>query len=316
MDITDEKPDSGEESAPADKRMRKLPHNFLDTIWKWFFFACFKEFIKFVFPALYKAMDKRRKPEVVIGKVLPSGQPTDKGSRIADVVGTVLLREGEGPPVIVLVEQQGYSDKSFPLRVFQSVVNLQASRPDHDVIALGIFTGKFKIKGSYSKSRCGTTHTVEFETIHVPTRNIKTLREDPRLFARILHAAQVSKTKFVGEAERNALEVLRDMDQYPYNQKQRNIIIQFVQKIFNFDENKDRLTLEFIKEFYMGYVKSVKEFDLAYERENGIRIGRNKTLEEVVLRLIHHGQPVETIIMATELTKKEILAIAKEMENP
>jgi hypothetical protein len=296
--------------------MRKLPHNFLDSVWRVFFLTGFIEFLKYVFPALYKAMDKLREPEVLLGKVLLSGQPTDKGSRIADVVGTVFLREGKGQPVIVLVEQQGYHDKNFPLRVFQSVVNLQASWPDRDVIALGIFTDTFQIKGSYSKTRSRTTHTVKFKTIHVPSYNIEELREDPRLFARILHAAQVSTINFVSEAEKNALDVLRVMDQYTYNQKQRNIVIRFVQRIFNFEENNDQLIPKFIKEFYMDYIESVKEFELEFERENAIRIARNQTLDEVARRLYQLGEPMEKIIKVTDLTKEAILIATREMENP
>jgi hypothetical protein len=312
MAATDKKPDSSEKNAQADKRLIKLPHNLRDNVWKLFFLAGFIELLKFVFPALYKAMTKRRKPEIEIEKILLPGQPTDKGSRIADVVGTVFLRKGEGRPVIVLVEQQGHSDKNFPLRIFQSVVNLQASWPDRDVVALGIFSGKFQIKGSYSKTRSRTTHTVKFKTIHVPSYNIEELREDPRLFARILHAAQVSTTKFVDEAERNALEVLRVMDQYPYDQKQRHLVIKFVQRIFNFDNNKDKLTTEFIKEFYMDYVESVKELELAYDLE----AARLTTLFKVARVLLELGEPMDKIVKVTELSKKDILSIAKELKKP
>jgi hypothetical protein len=71
-----------------------------------------------------------------------------------------------------------------------------------------------------------------------------------------------------------------------------------------------------MKELYMDHIKSAKEFELAFEIENTIRIGYNQALREVTQRLLQLGKPMEMIIKVTKLKKREILAIAKEMDNP
>jgi hypothetical protein len=94
---------------------------------------------------LLKAMDQLRTPRIKTEKSLPPlSQDTDKGGRIADVVATAYMDGGRERPIIVLVEQQDYTDSTFDLRVFQSVINLQASYPDRDVTALAILTPEFK----------------------------------------------------------------------------------------------------------------------------------------------------------------------------
>jgi RNA processing factor Prp31 len=317
MASNDEKPVSGEKSPPADKLMASRPHNQRHIVISWSILHAFKFFLAMVKPDLLVAMDPQRPPNIVTEKhLLPIGQNTDKGSRIADVVATAYMEGGREHPIIVLVEQQDYKDSSFDLRVFQSAINLQASYPDRDVTALAIVTSEVNTDGFHSKTCYDTTISVKFNTFHLSDNLIEELRKDPRLFARIFHAILVSKGKKVQEAELNAMQVLEDMKLNGYDKKQRNFIIQFVNDIFNFDGNIDNLSTEFKKEFYMEYYSSVEEIDQAYKLRLACEEARDKARLDLIRKMLEKKVPMATIIDVTEWTKEDILAVAKEMENP
>jgi hypothetical protein len=312
MASNDEKPVSGEKSAPADKLMGPLPHNFRHIVISWAISRCFKHFLDKVKPDLLEAMDQMRTPRIETEKnLLPIGQNTDKGSRIADVVATAYMNDGREQPIIVLVEQQSYEDKYFDLRVFQSIINLQASRPECDVTALVIFTDEFQTGGSYSKTCYGTKISVKFDTIHLPTCGIEELRKDPHIFARIFHAILVSKDKKVWEAEMYARQVLEDMKLYKYDKEQCDFVTQFVKNIFNFGNNIDELSPKFREEFYMGCYTSVDEIDRAYE----LRMAREMGRLDMIRKMLEKKVPMETIVNVSEWTKEDILSVAEEMKN-
>jgi hypothetical protein len=105
------------------------------------------------------------------------------------------------------------------------------------------------------------------------------------------------------------------MKLYDYSKKQRDFVIKFVKDIFNFDNNIDNLTPKFKREFYMGYYSSVEEIDRAYELRLACEETLYKARFEFALSLLEQKVPMETIIKATKFSKKEILAIAKEMKK-
>jgi hypothetical protein len=178
MASNDEKPDSGEKSAPVGQGILHRPYKSLATAWRWGLGHDIPELFRILMPALFKELDQLRKSTIVPKEILfPFDQDTDKGVRVADIVATAYMNDGRERPVMVLVEQQGYSDPNFDLRVFQSIVNLQASHPDRDVTALVIFTGDFKTDGSYSKTCFGTKLSAKCRTIHLPTCGIEKLRK-------------------------------------------------------------------------------------------------------------------------------------------
>jgi hypothetical protein len=64
----------------------------------------------------------------------------------------------------------------------------------------------------------------------------------------------------------------------------------------------------------MGHIKSAKEFELEFERENAIRIGRNKGRLEIIRALFKHNMLMDKIIKDAKVTKEEIL-LAQALEN-
>jgi hypothetical protein len=312
MDVTDEKPDSGEKSAPAGQGILQRPYKSRAYAWRWGLGHDIIGLFRILMPALFKKMDQLRKPTIETEKyLLPHGKNTDKGVRVADIVAAVFMNGGRERPVMVLVEQQGHRASNFDLRVFQSIINLQASHPDRDVTALVIFTGKFQTSGSYTKTCFGTKLSVEYEPIHLSTYGIEKFRKDPSHLARIFEAGLLSEVKTIEEAEKNALQVLREMDRYRYDQEQQYHIIKSVKKLFCLDLNKDQLSKSFIEEFYMGYYESVKDFDLACEREEGRDEGRI----EMIRKMLENNIPMATIIKVSEFPKEDILTIAKMMKK-
>jgi hypothetical protein len=145
-----------------------------------------------------------------------------------------------------------------------------------------------------------------------PDLRYREVTKNPSHLARIFEAGLLSEVKTVREAERNALQVLREMDRYNYGQAQRYHIIKFVKKIFCLDLNKDQLSKSFIEEFYMGYYNSVKDFDLAFDREEA----RDEARLEMIRKMLENNVPMATIIKVSEWPEEDILTIAKMMKKP
>ena len=167
-------------------------HKWRDVAWKEALGGGARNAIEYFMPDLAADMDPSRDVTTIIGQELhPAGADSDKGMRSADVFLDVPLLGGENGNVALFIESQHEDDESFALRMFETYVRLREKRRVKTT-GLAIFTGNAKDVNTYFDSCYGFKVSVEYNTFHLPSKNLEELRRDKRPFARVALAGRLS----------------------------------------------------------------------------------------------------------------------------
>jgi hypothetical protein len=295
------------------------PHKWRDIAWKWALVDGARDAIEYFMPDLASDMDSSREVTGIRGMELPvKGSVSDKDMLISDVFLNVPVKGGEDWSVACLAEQQHADErgkkgkKGFAARMFDSWVQLRASRPVGRVTGFAIYTGGAKDVNSYTEICYGLEASLKFRTFHVPSCVLEELRDDKRPFARVMYAGRLSLESGDDLAlrEKYAWELLNTIDEEDYDKAQRKFIFEFVGRIFRLTDPKISKRL---KEAFKMITIPLSKYAEEIAKEEGMEEGMEKGMEEkafeVARKMLARKMPISDIVDITELNERDILSL-------
>ncbi|MDR3280660.1 MAG: hypothetical protein LBT23_09105 [Synergistaceae bacterium] len=257
-------------------------------------------------PDLATEMDTSKEVTSITGMELPmKGSGSDKGMLVSDVFLNVPVIGGEEWSVACFAEQQHASDSGFSERMFDSYIRLRASRPRGKTTGFAIYTGNSEDVKSYTETCYGFEVSIKYRTFHLPSYDVKELREDKRPFARVMYAGRLSlgTEDDIALREKYAWELLNTTTEREYDSTQRKFILEFAGRIFWLDD--PGMTQE-VKEAYKMKTIPLDEYSKQIRREEALMEGESKKALEVAQNFLKMGLPVEQIAQGTGLSIEEL----------
>ena len=304
-----------------------------DTLWKGILGDFVEEFIQFFFPELVPQINWS-KPIIPLDKELKQLHVLSKSKeRFADRLFRVSLKDNTERWILIHVEAQGYQDKNFAKRMFQTFYRL-FDRHQQPVISLVIYTNTNREShySHYFYKDYGMELSYRFQTFVLLDHTPGQLRQSENVFAIILEAAWQdlhSDKKTDKERLREKVLIARkilNLKKYPKYKIQ--YLLDFVKFYVRFNEREsftkfDQLTEENRKNMSIreAIMQEIKEKGLQQGieqgieqgreqgREQGIEQGKREAITGVVKNLYFRGMQASEIaeIINMELTQVEAI---------
>lgn len=300
-----------------------------DGLWKKIISELFEEFILFVAPDLYEAIEFNRKPEFLQQEFFKQIIEEKKGKQVADQIVKVHLKNGEDKWILIHIEIQGSPGSSFAKRMFQYFYKIYDYH-EKEVFAIALITDSNVTPqtNAYHYSFFGTKLIYEFNTIAIAEHTIEELEKSNNPFSlAILAGKYVSETKKDFEKryqyKRKLIQVILERMKYPEEQSQVYIsaLIYFVDYLLQMPKElteklqadlipimeKEVVEMDYIETFksaptIAGVLDKIKEKGIQEGREEGRREG----MKEVARKLLSKGMEISEISELTELSEEEI----------
>jgi hypothetical protein len=277
--------------------------HWIDMAWKRVLYDGIDDAIEFFLPGLAKDRDMSREVEILRDEFPAIGADADKGMRVADLCLSVPLKGGISRKVCLFIESQHEDDKNFALRMFQTFYRMSDSF-NENVTALAIFTGRAKDRNEYLYHCYGVVLSFKYNTYHVLSQDIETLRRDERMFAPVVLAARMMIAAKGKPAPRQkyALELLKILRERGNDNKRIRFIMNFVGSVLQV--RRDDIDPNVKGGFEMPWVPISQ-----VQRELAIEDIKEEGKMEVARSMLLGGVPLETIKKYTGLDENDILAL-------
>jgi hypothetical protein len=278
--------------------------HWIDRAWKRVLEDGIDDAIAFFMPDLAKDRDMSRDVEILSGEFPAIDSETDKGLRRADLCMSVPLKGGISKKVCLFIESQHEDDKDFARRMFQTFYRMSDSF-NENVTALAIFTGSAKNRDVFSYYCYGVELSFKYNTYHVISQNIKTLRRDDRVFATVVLAGRmmVAANGEPAAREKYALKLLKILRERGYDKKRIRLIMAFVHNILRL--KNDDIDPKVRGAFKMQWIPISQ-----VQREHAIEDAKEEWKMEVARSMLMDGMSVEKIKKYTGLDEEDILALS------
>jgi hypothetical protein len=290
------------------------PHKWRDVAWKLAIVDGARDAVKYFMPDLAADMNLSKEVTGITDLALPlKGSDSDKNTRFTDVFLNVPLMGEEDGNVACFVEQQHEGDSSLGERMLDSYVRLRASRLRGRTTGFALFTGSSGDMKSYAESCYGFDVSIRYRTFHLPSYDVKELREDKRPFGRVMYAGRLSlgSEEDVALRERYAWEILDTANAGEYDERQRKFILEFANRIFWLDDpamNRE------VREAYKVKTISLDEYVKEIYREEAIMIaearGGTEMAKKMAKNLLTKGVSPEIIAQSAGLPLEQIQSLA------
>ena len=262
----------------------------------------FREFMEFFFPEISAEIDWSRKP-VFLDKELHKLSPAhETGSRLADKLAQVWLKNGRELWVLLHSEIQGRATDEFSQRMY--VYNYRITdRYNAEVVSLGVVTGNSgkTVLGRYEVARWGCRLVFEFPVVKLTDwRGRESELEQSRNPFALVVLAQLELLKTQGQPERKyavKLHLIRRLLRGGYEREQIRSLLRFLDWIIQLPEDLVRQLGQEIEEISGGkrmpYVTSWER----NARKEGQAAGQKEGRLAVVMRQLKRrlGKLDETV---------------------
>lgn len=213
-----------------------------DNNWKEVLMNMTPDFLEFFLPTLYADIDTTTAPVFLEQELFDTIQ---LNNTVVDKLLKVKLKNGEEKWVLVHIEFQTNSDKSFPQRMYEYYHGIRA-KYRQNITAIAIYTGKSKpqIYDHYKEESYGTSNTYRFNTYIVAQQNEQDLLANPNPFAIVVLA-----NYYVLKTQGNQATRLSLKEKIFEVANQRNYSHEKTVKLLFFINDLMRLNLKFTQAF-------------------------------------------------------------------
>jgi hypothetical protein len=269
--------------------------HWIDAAWKKVLYEGIDDAIAFFMPDLARDRDMSREVETLKDEFPAIGAETDIGTRVTDLCLSVPLKGGISRKVGFFIESQHEDDKNFALRMFQTFFRMSDSFKEK-ITGLAIFTGRAKDRDEYSYSCYGVELSFKYNTYHVQSQDIETLRRDERMFAPVVLAGRmmIAARGKPAPREKYALELLKILRDRDYDNARIRFIMKFVGNVLQV--KRDDIDTKVKGAFGMPWVPISQ-----VQRELEIEDIKEEGKMEVARSMLADGMPVEKIKKYTGL---------------
>jgi hypothetical protein len=278
--------------------------HWLDFAWKNVLSLGIDDAIEFFLPGLARKRDLSRKIEK-IGDSFPNlGAESDKGMRVTDLAFSVPVIDGTSRKVGLFTEAQHRDDEELPTRIFQTFYRMTDNLKEK-ITALAIFTGDAKDRNEYRYSDFDNLLlSFRYNTYHILSHDIESLRRDERKFAPVILAARMMLAA-KGEPrkrENYGLELLKILRERDYDKKRKRLIIDFVRRTLRLA--KHDISPEIRREFAVTTIPMDE-----VKREIYINMAKEEKSTEIAISMLAEGIPAEVVAKCTRLDLEDVLGL-------
>jgi hypothetical protein len=282
------------------------PNNghWLDFAWKNALSLGIEDAIEFFLPGLARKRDLSRKITKISDSFPNFGADSDIGMRIADLAVSLPIIDGTSHTVGLFTEARHEDDKEFAVKMFQTFYRMTDELKER-ITTLAIFTGEAMERNEYRYSDYDNLLlSFRYNTYHILSHDIESLRRDERTFAPVVLAARMMLAA-KGDPRRRenyALELLNILRERGYDNKLKRMIIDFVRRILRL--TKHDISPQIRREFVVTTIP----MDVV-KREIYKNIIKEEKAIEIAESFLAEGVPPETVAKCTGLDMEEVLGL-------
>ena len=300
-----------------------------DDLWKKVIADLFEDFLLFFLPEFHKEVDFSKSVDFLQQELFKEIIKDRKGRKMADQIAKVHLKNGKEQWVLVHTEVQSEDDEDFPLRMFQYYYRI-FDRYGKKIVAIAVFSNKSnKSSNQYKDVYFGTELSYTFNKYVIDNFDEKELKKSPKLFSKALLASiYMNRTKSNDKMEMRSIykrALLRDVwSLQNATRTEISALLYFVDYLLKLPEEmseqlKQELRTEIRKEdeqmlqLHKGELPPTLAGILEMERQEGLELGIEQGIRQMILSLIEKGFTEEVIADVANITVEQVQEFRKEM---
>ena len=300
-----------------------------DDLWKKVIADLFEDFLLFFLPEFHKEVDFSKSVDFLQQELFKEIIKDRKGRKMADQIAKVHLKNGKEQWVLVHTEVQSEDDEDFPLRMFQYYYRI-FDRYGNKIVAIAVFSNKSnKSSNQYKDVYFGTELSYTFNKYVIDNFDEKELKKSPKLFSKALLASiYMNRTKSNDKMEMRSIykrALLRDVwSLQNATRTEISALLYFVDYLLKLPEEmseqlKQELRTEIRKEdeqmlqLHKGELPPTLAGILEMERQEGLELGIEQGIRQMILSLIEKGFTEEVIADVANITVEQVQEFRKEM---
>ena len=287
-----------------------------DTLWKAILEDVFDDFLRFYYPNADDIFDMARGFDFLdkeLEDLFP--QTYEENVRYVDKLVRVWLKNGQEEWILIHIEVQGTSDKTFPERMYIYAYRIR-DRYKRKVTAWAILTDKNKKfqPTEFNESFLGTSTTYRFNMYKVIVQDETSLKLNENPFAVVILTVLLAlKKKKVEEVELIDLkmDLVKNLLQRQIPKQKIHALMSFLKKYVRFNSKNDSIFEQKLEEFTgKTYPMGIEQFLLQRAENKGIEKGEDKKAINVIrnLRLVK-SMSIEEIATIVEMKPERVRLI-------
>lgn len=294
-----------------------------DTLWKGILEDVFDDFLRFYYHNADKLFDMARGFDFLDKELEDLFPQTDEENvRYVDKLVRVWLKNGTEEWILIHIEVQGASDKTFPERMYIYAYRIR-DRYKRKVTAWAILTDKNKkfVPSEFKESFLGTTTTYQFNMCKVIALDEATLRLNHNPFAIVLLTVLLALKKDKVEEVKLIdlkMDIVKNLLQRQIPKKKIHSLMSFLKKYVRFNTKNDSIFEQKLQQFTgKTYPMGIDELLLQRAEDIGVKKGIEKGEDRKARNVIRisrlDGMSIEKIALIVDLTPQLVRQILDEM---
>jgi len=320
-------------------KRKKLSRKY-DSAWKEIIQQLFKDFLKFFFPKIYRAIDFSKEIHFLDKELREIDPVIKKGDRVADILVRATFKDNTTNYIFIVIhiEVQGQQQKDFMERMFVYYYRIfdKLREKKIPVISLALLTDnnenfrpdeyKFNLLGFLHRMKIPMVKIKDFETRDEMKKKLDASTNPMRMIV----LAQLKSHQVKNAPNQEKFEVTKELIrlcyQFGYTRETIRYILRFFELVIRLPEMYNDLRK---KVLYKIEEDKKMEYVLSFERSaerRGMRKGKIKGLEqgleqglekgkienskEIAKSMLEDGFEINTVVKYTKLPVEEVLKLA------
>ena len=253
---------------------------YFDESWKNIIEALFPHFLKFFVPKLYFDTDFTKKVYFLDKEMKQLSRSGRSGAKYVDKLVKICLKNGKEQWLLIHIEVQGYSDKSFPQRMFRYYYRI-FDRYDEKIVSIALLTGSVTdpSQGRFESEAYDSGVVFRYLSKRLMDYDRSELEKDNNPIALAVLACQEKElAKQKGELYNIKRQIIRSMYERGYNREEIIALFDFIDWVLQLSEEEENLIMEEIREIEgeknMPYINSIKRLAIKEGKREGRIEGR------------------------------------------
>ena len=295
-----------------------------DTLWKAILEDIFDDFLRFMYPNADDIFDISRGFDFLdkeLEDLFP--QSDEENIRYVDKLVRVWLKSGEENWILIHIEVQGTSDKTFSERMYVYGYRIR-DKYKRKVTAWAILTDKNKqyVPSEFSESYLGTTASYRFNMYKVITQNEHILRSNDNPFAIVILTVLLAlKKDKVKEAQLVDLkmDIVKHLLQRQIAREKILALMKFLKHYVRFNSENTLIFEQKLDQFTgKTYPMGIEQFLLQRAQKEGMKEGIKEGIKMISRKIIerlrlNEAMSIEKIAVILDLKPQKVRQILDEM---
>lgn len=253
---------------------------YFDESWKNIIESLFPHFLRFFVPKLYFDTDWTKKVYFLDKEMKQLSKSSKSGAKYVDKLVKICLKNGEEQWLLIHIEVQGYSDKSFPQRMFRYYYRI-FDKYDEKIVSVALLTGSASdpSQGRFESEAYESGVVFRYLSKRLMDYDKSELEKDDNPIALAVLACQERElAKQKGELYNAKRRIIRYMYERGYNKEEIIALFDFIDWVLQLSEEEENLIMEEIREIEgeknMPYINSIKRLAIKEGKREGKIEGR------------------------------------------